>query len=587
MSIRLRPCPKGHTRELDKVCPPWETVARVRTALKAFGEDVLAETRRIDTGRLGIPVYLSICGKEARRIMPTRKQMGKGASAIQAEASALVELAERFSFFSFWQNVQGIAPCSWSEAGRRWPGKLLPVSEIGASVSDALNDQQLASMMDLLDWRFVPATRLDTGQEFLVPLEWFRKINEFNGSSAGNTPEESILQGVCELVERHVCAVVDRERRETPTLDPNSLTDPVLCELMDAFRREGIVVVLKDFSLGLPVPTVAAVAHDPATFPERSEIVFTAGTASTPSKAAIRALTEVAQLAGDFETGSNYEASGLPKFTEPSQIAWLLEGDVVPLSSLPDIGHPDILDELKELYVGLELLGFRVYSVDTTHPDLAIPAHYCLVPGFQFRERALNPSVGLFVGRMLAEEAPAGQAKAGLEHLARLYPDASFPLFFQGLFAVRQERFPEALDALAKSEAGLEQRDDQALAAFYQAYALSREDRWAESLPHLDRAIHLCPEVKEYFNLRGVARFKQGEYAEAEADFRGALDLDSGSAMDLANLGLCVKFQRRTEEARALLCAALELDPGLEFARIHLAELQAVTVETERNADGL
>ena len=57
---------------------------------------MLAETRRIDTGRLGIPVYLSVCGEAARAVMPTRKQMGKGASPEQAEASALMELARAF-----------------------------------------------------------------------------------------------------------------------------------------------------------------------------------------------------------------------------------------------------------------------------------------------------------------------------------------------------------------------------------------------------------------------------------------------------------------------------------------------------------
>ncbi|WP_244148882.1 YcaO-like family protein [Desulfonatronum thioautotrophicum] len=576
MSIRLRPCPKGHTVELDKVCSPQETVTRVRAALAAYGEDVLAETRRIDTGRLGIPVYLSICGKTARRIMPTRKQMGKGASAIQAEASALVELVERFSYFSYWQKVLEIEPQTWSSAERAWPGRILPISEIAKSVSDPLPEDQIRTLLDLVAWRFVPATRLDTGQDVLFPLEWFRKINEFNGSSAGNTSEESLLQGVCELVERHVCAVVDRKRSETPTIDLASCSDPVLQSLLSAFEREGIIVRLKDFSLGLPVPTVAALAYDPTTFPERSEIVFTAGTASTPTKAAIRALTEVAQLAGDFETGSNYEASGLPKFTDLGQIKWLNQGPVVALSSLPDIGQADILDELNVLCRGLGHLDFRAYSVETTHPELGIPAHYSVVPGFQFRERAINPSVGLFVGRILAEEAPEDQARDGLAQLSRLYPGASFPLFFQGLLAVRQGCFSEALEAFAQSEHGLEQQDDQALAAFYQGYAMSREDRWTCSMPHLDRAIQLCSEVKEYFNLRGVAKFKLGEYAGAEQDFQRALDLDSGSAMDLANLGLCVKLQGRTDEAAALLRSALDLDPSLDFARTHLHELESL-----------
>ena len=77
-----------------------------------------------------------------------------------------------------------------------------------------------------------------------------------------------------------------------PTIDPSACKDPVLAKLVEAFRREGILLILKDFSQGLPMPCVAALAHDPATFPEKSEIVFTAGTASSPAKAAIRAITE-------------------------------------------------------------------------------------------------------------------------------------------------------------------------------------------------------------------------------------------------------------------------------------------------------
>ncbi len=63
--------------------------------------DVLARTVRIDTGRLDIPVYISLCGEDATRFTGTKKQMGKGATPQQSEASALMELMERFSFFSF------------------------------------------------------------------------------------------------------------------------------------------------------------------------------------------------------------------------------------------------------------------------------------------------------------------------------------------------------------------------------------------------------------------------------------------------------------------------------------------------------
>ena len=99
--IRLQPCPKGYTRDLDKTISPQETYERVQARMQATGLDILAEVRRVDVGRLGIPVYLSVCGRDARGIMPTRKQMGKGSSPEQARASALMELMERFAFFSF------------------------------------------------------------------------------------------------------------------------------------------------------------------------------------------------------------------------------------------------------------------------------------------------------------------------------------------------------------------------------------------------------------------------------------------------------------------------------------------------------
>lgn len=571
--IEIHSCPKGYVADLDKTCTPEETVATAREALTRSGKRILAQTRRIDTGRLGIPVFMSLCGEDALGIMPTRKQMGKGASAPQAEASALMELVERFSYFSYWDNPENFQPMTWSQAREAFGDRLLPISYMIQSVTDGVSEDDAARILDLLPWRFAPVTDLGAGQEFMAPLDWFKKLNEFNGSSAGNTLEESMLQGGCELVERHVCAVVDRTRQETPSIDPASFTDPVLIELYEKFSANGLKVILKDFSLGLPVPTVAALVMDPATFPHKSEIVFTAGTASSPEKAAIRALTEIAQLGGDFETGSNYEASGLPKFTHPEQCAWLTAGDVVSIHSLPSNQDADIATELVNFCARLKGQGFTFFSVDTTVPELGISANYNFVPGFLFRERTPMASLGLFVGRVLAEDMDPEEALAGLEVLQEIYPDAHYLPFFRGLVALRQGEIDQAASWFARAEPLQPEADDRGLAAFYQAYALSQQGQWTETIPHLDRAVTHCPEVKEYFNLRGVAYFKQQQYAGAAANFELALALDSGSAMDLANLGLCHKFMNNAEKARELLGEALALDPSLEFARTHLSEL--------------
>jgi len=569
----LKSCLKAYTTDQDKAVPPSETVRRVKAVLDEKCKGVLAETKRVDTGRLGIPVFLGICGPEARSIMPTRKQMGKGASPEQAEASALMELVERFSYFSFWADEDRFVRATWDEAHARFGDALMDIGQVLASVQDGLSRQGAERIMNLVRWRFYPVLNVATGREEWVPLDWFKVLNEFNGSSAGNSPEESVLQGACELVERHVCARIDSGFPELPTISQENLADPVLRELCDKFRKNGVELILKDFTQGMPVPTVAAIAYDARTFPALSEIVYTAGTSSTPVKAAIRAVTEVAQLAGDFETARVYEASGLPKYTVPEQFDWLRAGPVVQIESMPSVEDNDIYVELKRLAAGLLAQGYTLYSLATTREDIQVPANYSFVPGFDFRERTKNRSLGLFVGRKLAEEAEPAQALAGLTVLEQESPTAYYLPFFKALTLLGAGELAEAAQLFAKAEPLQPGAEERALCAFYQAYALSQEGRWEETVEHLDRAIEADAEVKEYFNLRGVARFKAKKFALAKGDFHAVLALDSGSAPDLANLGLCHKFLGEKEAALECLLSALRLDPELEYAQKHLDEL--------------
>ena len=67
----------------------------------------------------------------------------------------------------------------------------------------------------------------DHGQEeVLIPFDWFYAINEFNGPSAGNCVEEALIQGICEVVERHVSSIISRNRLRTPAIRLESITDP-------------------------------------------------------------------------------------------------------------------------------------------------------------------------------------------------------------------------------------------------------------------------------------------------------------------------------------------------------------------------
>ena len=105
-TIILNDAFKRFTLDQDKIFSPEETVKRFKEKLKKVDLDLLEYTVRIDNGRLDIPVYFSSCGKDAMNTIGTKKQMGKGATPQQSEASAVMELAERYSFFSFCKNPE-------------------------------------------------------------------------------------------------------------------------------------------------------------------------------------------------------------------------------------------------------------------------------------------------------------------------------------------------------------------------------------------------------------------------------------------------------------------------------------------------
>jgi ribosomal protein S12 methylthiotransferase accessory factor len=287
----------------------------------------------------------------------------------------------------------------------------------------------------------------------------------------------------------------------------------------------------------------------------------------------MRALTEVAQLAGDFETGSCYDPSGLSKPSSLEDCRWLESGPLTPLSDLPDIQEEDFLAEILNLKQCLADKGFSWYCLDTTHPDLDIPACYAVVPGFLFRERTERASLGLFIGRLLAEQYEPEEAERGLTFLEGLQPGAFYLPFYRGMIKLRSGELQAALEALEQAEGIQPSPEEQGLVAFYRGFAHSQAGQWDHCLPHLDRAIELSPHVHAYYNLRGVAHFKREDFGKAADDFQRALSLDSGSATDLANLGLCQQRLGNSQEAISCLQTSLELDPQLDFASKALQDL--------------
>ena len=570
--IELKDAVKGYTYDQDKIISPEKTVAQFKQKAAGAGLDILSRTRRIDTGRLDIPVFFSECGTHAREVIGTSKQMGKGGTPAQAEASAVMELAERFSFFSFVKD-----PARFFEARPRELGDtVLPFDQIIRSVHDSDAEAlKIKPLFDDLTLQWTRGYNLTLRKEVLIPFNWFYMINEFNGPCAGNCNEEALIQGLCELVERHTSSLVSHGKLKVPGIRTDTFTDPLVKEMLAKYNACGIQVYASDFSLDTGIPTIGVLAWDPATFPEKSEIVWTAGTSPDPQKALSRALTEVAQLAGDFNTGSNYVASGLPKFTRIEDAAFITHPDtMVTLAELPDLSDHNIRKEVENLISVLQTQAYQVLAVDTRHPKLDIPAFYTIIPGAHFRERAASASVGMFTARLITETLDPIQALDRLEALETALPDKYYTRFYKGLVYNAIGEYPTAL---AEFEAAMD-RDPVRLNL---PDICSHMGACLKDLGQHDRAVEICTrglsvdaQRPDLLNTMGVCHFLQKDHNRAITCFEQALEIDPSQAINYANIGS--NYRELGEPALAVKYyeMALEIDPTIEFARENIQKLK-------------
>lgn len=562
---------KRFTLDQDKILPPEETVRRFKEKLKKLDLDILEETIRIDNGRLDIPIYFSSCGRDALAVIGTKKQMGKGATPLQAEASAVMELAERFSFFSFSKNPDNF----FVDTYRNLQNRAIPFKMIAQSVHDDSEDLDASKkIFENIPLKWTKAFNLTLNQEVLIPFNWFYTINEFNGPSAGNCIEEALLQGISEIVERHVSSVVNHNQLKVPAVNPDSATDPMVVEMLKKYRRAGIKLYLSDFSLDTGIPSVGVLAYDPANFPEKSEIVWTAGTTPDPEKALSRALTEVAQLAGDFNTSSNYVASGLPKFSSIDQADFIINpGKQVDIGSLPQLADDNIKVEIQNCLSALANKNMEVIVVNTMHPLLEIPAFYTIIPGAHFRERALGTSVGMFSAKLITENQNPADAISELEKIEKIIPGKYYIKFYLGYCHLALNNPETALEHFTRALDMHPTQEDIVSIYSYMGVCLKDMGKYRKALGVLKKAESYDRERTDIYNLMGFSHFKLKEHEKAIACFKKVLQLNPGSAIDYANIGSNYREMGDKEKAVRYYEMALALDPGIEFAQENLEKL--------------
>jgi ribosomal protein S12 methylthiotransferase accessory factor len=288
----------------------------------------------------------------------------------------------------------------------------------------------------------------------------------------------------------------------------------------------------------------------------------------------IRALTEVAQLAGDFNTSSNYVASGLPKFTTLEEAGFVMHpGSEIPIQSLPDLSNDNIRVEVENCVSALSRVGLSVFAINVTHAKLQIPSFYTIIPGAHFRERAAGTSLGLFSAKLIAESGNPLWAIAELEKMNRLLPGKYYIQFFMGTCHLALEEPAKALPFFEKALALDPKEQDVPSIYSYLGLCLKDLGKYREALAAVHKAEALDRERTDVYNLMGYCYYKLKEHEKAIDCFKRVLELNPASAIDYANIGSNYRDMGDREKAVDYYRLALELDPTIDFAQENLQKL--------------
>lgn len=352
---------------------------------------------------------------------------GKGRTEIQAKVSAVCEAIERYS--GVWRGDRPVHAASFAQLGPErslHPRDLLLFSDDQYADRDAFNARYGGSLSavprllddeTVIDWSTAWSLTRDTPREVPAAYCWYGHPDlarhEFcfcdsNGCASGNTVEEAILQGFCELVERDAVAIWWYNRSAVPGVDLDRLGDPWVNRMREFYERDlRRTLWVLDVTADLPVPCYVAVSHRL----DGAEIGGTAGGVEDPivgfgahldpRVALHRAVTEANQfLPGlvnrNADGSTRYgidDPDSLHWFTTArvSEQTWLRPNGWTTLDARGDTSSGDITTDVRRCVDIAADAGMEVVVLDQSRPELELPVVRVIVPGLRHFWRRLGP----------------------------------------------------------------------------------------------------------------------------------------------------------------------------------------------------
>jgi ribosomal protein S12 methylthiotransferase accessory factor len=376
----LLPTKKGYKGETHRVKSPEETLECIRDLVSLAGITRVADITGLDT--VGIPVFSCIRPEAAHGAISVYN--GKGATEVAARVSGIMEGIERYSAEMQAQDeilYDSYASLADTRAVLNPAELILPKGTDIDAMYPWFEVDDLSTGMSML----VPAHAVFHPVAFeYMPL--FRTST--NGIASGNTYEEAVFHGLCEIIERDAWSLA--EASGMGGLLITEITDPVIQEMLDKFSAAGIDIYLRDISSDIRLPTIVAIADD-ITTQDPTLITIGMGTHASPEIAAIRAITEVAQSRATQIHGAREDTDAMHQkrvigYERMKRInkRWFASEKTIPFSDIYRFESDDFRTDITYVETELKQAGLHhILVANLTRPELEIPVVRVIVPGLE------------------------------------------------------------------------------------------------------------------------------------------------------------------------------------------------------------
>ncbi|MFF5531332.1 TOMM precursor leader peptide-binding protein [Streptomyces cinerochromogenes] len=214
-----------------------------------------------------------------------------------------------------------------------------------------------------------------------------------NGNAAGGSPEDALLQGFLELVERDAVALWWYNRTRQPAVDLDAFDEPYVDRLRDGYHRVHRDLWVLDLTSDFGIPVMAALSRrrdKPA-----QDVIFGFGAHFDPRIALRRALTEMGQLLPAV-CDARPDGSGY-RLHDPEPRHWWQHATVTnqpyltpdPRTAPRTPAHwhtphrPDLLDDVQAVTDLVRAKGLELLVLDQRRPDLDLPVVKVIIPGLR------------------------------------------------------------------------------------------------------------------------------------------------------------------------------------------------------------